>query len=181
MVARLYWVIRTSGDPAAIGDRVRGEVHRLDKDVATSSMRTLPQVVSVSLGPRRFNANLIGIAGLAGLALAVLGVYAVTAFAAGRRAREIGIRSTLGASASQIVRPLVRAELPSIGAGLVVGAVTAAAVTRASSGFLFGTSGMESSAILVVGLALGAAALAACYLPVRRVARADPLIALRIE
>lgn len=181
VAARIYWVIRATGDPRAIADRVRAEVHRLDKDVATSSTRTIQQLVAASVGSRRFNADLIGIAGVAGLVLAMIGVYGVTAFAAGGRAREIGIRVTLGATPPEIIRLFVRTELRAIVAGLLLGAGTAIAVSRALSPFLYGMRGVEPGVIAVVGGLLAGAALAACYIPVRRATRADPLTALRAE
>jgi len=177
--ARMYWVIRATGDPLAIADRVRAEVRRLDKDVAASSVRSIQQLLAESIGARRFSADLILIAAGAGLVLAMIGVYGVTAFSAGRRAREIGIRVTLGATSTEIVRLFVRGELRAIASGLLAGGIASLFVSRALSTFLFGIRGAELVVIVGVGGALAAAAVAACYLPVRRAARADPLIALR--
>src|SRR5256712_12226700 len=109
VAARMYWAIRTTEDPLAVADRVRSEVRRTDKDVATSSTRTMPQILAASIGSRRFNTDLIRIAGAAGVLLAIIGVYAVTAFSVSRRTREIGIRLTLGATSRQIVSALMNA------------------------------------------------------------------------
>jgi putative ABC transport system permease protein len=181
VAARMYWVMKTSPDAAAVADRVRAEVRGIDKDVATSSTRTMPQIVAASVGSRRFNTDLIGIAGAAGLLLAIAGVFAVTAFSVGRRTREIGVRLTLGATDRQVMRTLVGSELQSIAIGLAAGVCGALILSRVLSRFLFATSGVEPAVIAGVAAALMAAALAACYVPVRRALTIDPVAALREE
>ncbi|OLD20590.1 MAG: hypothetical protein AUJ01_03950 [Acidobacteria bacterium 13_1_40CM_3_65_5] len=181
VAARMYWAIRTTEDPLAVADRVRSEVRRTDKDVATSSTRTMPQILAASIGSRRFNTDLIRIAGAAGVLLAIIGVYAVTAFSVGRRTREIGIRLTLGATSRQIVQALMNAELRSMGIGLAVGVCGALAVSRVLSQFLFAAAGVEAAVIAAVAGVLAAAALVACLVPIRRATRADPVIALRAD
>jgi putative ABC transport system permease protein len=179
VAARMYWTIRTTSDPLAVAERVRTAVRRLDKDVATSSTKTMPQILAASIGSRRFNTDLIRIAGAAGLLLAMIGVYAVTAFSVGRRTREIGIRLTLGATTPQIIRGLMNAELRSVAIGLVVGICGALAVSRLLSRLLFGAAGVEPAVIAAVAGVLAAAALVACYVPVRRAHAIDPIAALR--
>jgi len=181
VAARTYWVIRTAADPMALADRVRAEIRRIDKDVAASSTRSMPQIVSASIGSRRFNTDLIRIAGGAGLLLAIVGVYAVTAFSVGRRMREIGIRLTLGATPRQILRLLIRAEYRPVAIGLAAGLGGAVLVSGAMSRLLFGPSDIDSAVIAGVAAALAAAALVACIVPIRRAIRSDPLVTLRAE
>jgi len=93
--------------------------------------------------------------------------------------REIGIRLTLGATPPQIIQALMNAELRSMAIGLAVGGFGASGVSRVLSRLLFASSGVEPSIVIAAGAALAAAALVACYVPIRRATRADPLIALR--
>ena len=181
VAARMYWVIRATGDAPVLADRVRAEVRRIDTEVAASSIRTMPQILSASTGSRRFNTGLIRIAAAAGLLLAIVGVYAVTAFAVGRRTREIGIRLTLGATPRQVRRLLIGAEIRSMAIGLAAGIVGALGVSRVMSRLLFASPGLDLSVIAAVAVVLAAAALVACVVPIQRAIRADPLVALRTE
>ena len=166
LAARMYWVVRAEGDPVAIADAVRQEVRRADGDVASSSLRTLEQLLEASVGTRRFNAGLLEILGLSGLALSMVGVYGVTAFAVRQRAREIAIRLACGATPSQVVRGILTSELPMIAAGLLAGGGVAAIAAR------------EAGVAVAVAATLGAVAVLACYLPARRAAATDPRSAL---
>jgi predicted permease len=181
VAARMYWVVRGDRDPSSLADPVRGAVRRLDKDVAASSLRTMPQIVTASIGSRRFNADLIAAAGAASLVLALLGVYAVTAFSLARRTREIGIRLTLGATPAQVLRPLLARELTSIGIGVAAGCAGAAGISVLLSRVLFDTPAFEPALIGASAAALVTAALLASYIPCRRALAADPVSALRAE
>jgi putative ABC transport system permease protein len=171
--------VRTKTEPLAIADSARKVVRTIDKDVATSSTRTIDQIVQSSVGSRRFTTDLLSIAGIAAVLLAVIGVYAVSAFSVGRRTREIGIRLTLGGTPSQVMRPLLRMELRWIAIGLAIGASGAVAVSRALSSVLFAAPGGNSLVIVAASAALAAASLIACCVPAWRALRIDPAIALR--
>jgi putative ABC transport system permease protein len=177
--ARMFWVVRTTGDPMLVADLIRDRVRRLDSQVATSSTRTLTALVAESIGSRRFNARLIGIAGVSSLLLALVGVYSVTAFSTTRRTREIGIRVALGARTGAVVRTVLAPEWLAIVVGLAIGAVGAAAIARMLTSVLFASGGVDVPMIGAAGAALAGAALVASYLPARRAARIDPLTALR--
>jgi len=179
LAARMYWVIRTAGDPTLVADSIRERVRRLDKDVATSSTRTITALVAESIGARRFNANLIEIAGLSSLLLAVVGVYSVTAFSTTRRTREIGIRVALGARPAEVVRSVLAAESMAIIVGLAIGTAGAAVVARLLEFVLFASGGGDASIIAAAVAMLAGSAAIASYLPARRAARIDPLTALR--
>ncbi|MDP9226699.1 MAG: ABC transporter permease, partial [Actinomycetota bacterium] len=179
LTARMYWVVRTAGDPMLVADSIRDRVRRLDKDVATSSTRTMTTVVAESIGSRRFNATLIEIAGVSSLLLALVGVYSVTAFSTARRTREIGIRVALGARPAEVVRSVLAAEWMAIGVGLAIGATGAAVVARMLASVLFASGGVDATMIAAAVAILASAASVASYLPARRAARIDPLTALR--
>src|SRR5262245_7914679 len=181
VAARIYWVVRTNDDPMAAADPVRAVVRHIDKDVATSSMRPIHEVLAASVGSRRFNTDLIEIAGAASLLLAIIGVYSVTAFSVARRTREIGIRLTLGARPQQVIGAVLAGEWRTIALGLLVGASAASAVARALSSVLFGASGGEPVVIAAAAAMLGLAAAIASYVPARRAVHAGPVAALRAE
>jgi ABC-type antimicrobial peptide transport system permease subunit len=172
-------VVETLQDPLKAADPVRAAVHRLDKDVATSSIRPMPLVLTASVGSRRFNTDLISVAGGASLLLALIGVYSVTSFSMTCRTREIGIRLALGARPAQILVIVLAAEWKPIALGLAVGALGGVLVARGLASVLFATSGVDALVIGVAAASLGLAALIASYLPARRAVRADPLSALR--
>jgi putative ABC transport system permease protein len=179
VAGRMYWVADTLEDPMKAADVVRAAVRRLDKDVATSSVRPMPQVLAASVGSRRFNTDLIGVAGAASLLLALIGVYSVTSFSMTRRTREIGIRLTLGARPDQILVNVLAAEWRAIAVGLAAGMTGGVIAARALASVLFASGGVEPLVIGAAAAALAVAALIASYLPARRAIRADPVAALR--
>jgi putative ABC transport system permease protein len=179
LAARMYWVVRTDRDPMLLADLIRDRVRRVDKDVASSSTRTMTALVAESIGSRRFNVNLIEIAGVSSLLLALVGVYSVTAFSTARRTRDIGIRVALGARPAELVRSVLAAEWTAIGVGLAVGGAGGAVVARVLASVLFDSGGADFTIIAAAAAILASAALLASYLPARRAARIDPLSALR--
>jgi putative ABC transport system permease protein len=181
VAARMYWVLKTDEEPMTVAESVRIVVRGVDRDVATSSTRSVPQIVSASIGSRRFSADLITIAGAASLLLALLGVYAVTASAIDRRTREIGIRLALGARRWQVIRAVLRTEWGAIAIGLAVGVGAATVVSEVLSSMLFASRGIEPAMIVSAAATLGLAAVVASYVPARRAVRQDPLETLRSE
>jgi predicted permease len=177
----MYWVVHTGGEPLAAAQAVRREVAQVDPSVPASFVRTMEQWMGASLETRRFNLALVQAFALAALLLAVVGVYATAASALAARTREIGIRTALGASRRAVVQLVLRAGLVPVGAGLAIGAGGALVAARALEGLLFGVTPRDPVSIALVVAVLGATAVAACYLPARRAARLDPLIALRAE
>ncbi len=181
IAARFYWVVKTADDPMTAAESVRAVVRSADKDVATSSTRSMSQLVTASIGSRRFTADLITIAGAASLLLALIGVYSVTAFSIGRRMREIGIRLALGANRWHVIRSVLRVEWAAIAIGLAVGAIAATVVSELLSSTLFASRGVEPPVVASAAAALGLAAVLASYIPARRATRQDPLTTLRSE
>jgi putative ABC transport system permease protein len=177
----LNLVVRTSGDPALIAKAVREAVHSMDPTQPVAG--ALPMVDSLSdvLVTERFSAIVMGaLAGL-GLLLAALGLYGVMAYTVSLRTGEIGLRMALGARPRDVFGLVLGRGIALALGGLAVGLGAAWALTRLLSSTLYQVDGADPAIFLAVALALGAIALLACYLPARRAARVDPMVALRIE
>jgi len=102
-------------------------------------------------------------------------------YAVSRRTREIGIRMALGAATGNVLRLVLKEGMSLVGSGVAVGLIVAAAVTRLLASFLYGVSPLDATTFVVIPLVLALAALLASYLPARRAAKVDPMIALRYE
>jgi ABC-type antimicrobial peptide transport system permease subunit len=139
----------------------------------------LSQVYAASLGSRRFNVILIGFFGITALALATAGVFGVMAYSVSRRTREIGVRVALGADSGDAVRMILGQGLRTIVIGVAFGIAGALILTRTVESLLFGVTATDPLTFASVTLLLAGAALLACYIPARRAARIDPMVALR--
>jgi macrolide transport system ATP-binding/permease protein len=165
----------------AVADAVRREVQALIPNMPAGAVRALSERLQASLAPQRSSASLLGALGLLGLLLACVGVYSVLAYAVARRRNEVGIRMALGASRSSVITLILREGFILIVAGAAMGLVLAAASTRFMTNQLFGVTPTDPLTYIAVTSVLIVTALAACYLPARRAARVDPLVALRYE
>jgi predicted permease len=170
----------TSGDTGQVVKAARGIVQQLDPEIP-ARFRTLSEVVSASLGSRRFNAILIGCFAITALVLATTGVFGVMAYSVSRRTREIGVRVALGAETGDVRGMILRQGLRTVLAGVAIGAVGSLALTRTVRSLLFGVSASDPLTFAAVTLVLVGAALLACYFPARRATRVDPVVALRCE
>jgi putative ABC transport system permease protein len=179
LVARMYWVFRTRDDPRQIESSVRNAVHGVDPDVATSSMRTLDALLQASLNPRRLNVRLLEYFGEMAMALSAMGVYAIAAFSVGARRRELAIRSAFGAGRRKLARLVFVEELRSVVVGLIVGLITALALSRFFSALIFGISPTDPATYVGVAIALLAVSALAVYVPARRAGLVDPVELMR--
>jgi putative ABC transport system permease protein len=173
--------VRTAGDPLGLALPIEAQVHAMDKDQPVSEVRTMEQWVAKSLAQIRFSSFLLmAFAGLA-LALAAVGIYGVMSYAVSQRTSEIGVRLAVGAEGRDISRMIVwdGGRLAII--GLTIGLVLAVALTRTIHSLLFQTAAADPLTFAVVVTVLGGFALLASYLPARRAARIDPLLALRAQ
>jgi predicted permease len=177
-----FAVIVKSDAPAAsiIGMATR-IVHELDPTLAVVRPRPLPELVSESVSRQRLHVVVLGFFAMAALLLAALGIHGVIAYSVSRRTREIGVRIALGADAMRVKTMVVRQGAVLVLSGIAIGAAGAIATTRLLRGFLFGVEPSDPRALMAGVTLLAAVALLACYLPARRAAAVDPLLAMRAE
>ena len=177
----LTLVVRTGSDPLSAVGEIRREVAQLDPELPVSNVASMDQVMSDSVAPQRFSAALLGsLAGL-GLLLAVVGVYGVLSYSVSQRSREIGIRLALGAARHDVLALVVGNGLKLLLIGVVAGTVAALLVTRLMSNLLFGISASDPLTFAGVAVFLSAVAFLASFIPARRAAKVDPMVALRYE
>jgi putative ABC transport system permease protein len=174
-------VVRGAAHPGALTQPVRQAIAEVDPEVAITTVALANQHLAFALLPQRLGALLLGLFGLLGLSLAALGIYGVMAYSVTQRTREFGIRLALGARAADITRMVVRQGMWIAAIGGVVGLLLAAAVTRLMQFLLFDVAPLDPATFAGVTLIVAVAAFIANWLPARRTARVDPLMALRSE
>jgi predicted permease len=172
---------RTAGDPRGLSGAVQNAVAAVDRDLPVFDVKTMEQRLLDSLSPRRFAMRVLGLFSAVALALAAVGIYGVMAQSVSQRTHEIGIRMALGADEPGVLRLVVRQGMTLAAVGLAVGAAGAVILTRLMTRLLFGVEPTDLATFAAAALALGGAALAACYIPARRATRVDPVVALRHE
>ena len=158
----------------------RGILQELNPEIP-AKFRTFSQVYSASLGSRKFNLILISSFGIVALLLALAGVFGVMAYSVSRRTREIGVRIAVGARPRDVVAMILGQGLRTIFIGLAIGLAGSLLLTRAMGSMLFGVTAADPMTFAAVVLLLIGAALLACYIPARRAAKVDPMVALRYE
>jgi putative ABC transport system permease protein len=181
MNGSMVLVVRTGSDPPNYATELRRQVSVMDKDLAVSDIASMEQVLSGSMASRRFSTVLLGIFAGLGLLLASVGVYGILSYSVAQRIPEIGIRLALGAGKRDVLNLIVGQGLRLGVLGLAIGAVTALALTRFMSSLLFGVSATDPLTYLCVAFLLGMVAFLASYIPARRAAKVDPMVALRYE
>jgi predicted permease len=180
-VPEMTLIARTPGGPDLALAEIRRELRALDKDLPVAGAETMHAHLDRALSQERLTASLLSGLGLLALALAVVGIYGVMSFSVAQRTREIGIRMALGAQAPDVLTMILRHAAILLGAGLAIGWAAAALVTRYAASLLYGVSPTDPWTFVAVSAVLAAAAILACYLPARRAARVDPMVALRYE
>jgi putative ABC transport system permease protein len=174
-------VVRASSDPATMTAAARGEVQAVDPNQPVYAVRTMEEVIDLSVSNRKLNMVLLSIfAGLATL-LSVVGIYSVMSYLVTQHTREIGIRVALGAQPANILRLVLGQGLSLTLVGVAVGALAAFGLSRLMSSLLYEVEGSDLTTYVSVSLLLTAVALLACYIPARRATKVDPLVALRYE
>jgi putative ABC transport system permease protein len=174
-------VVRTRGNPMAMAGIISKEVASQDPTLALFNVHPMLELVSAAQSRRRFQAALLGaFAGLA-LVLAAVGIYGVVAYWMSQRVREIAIRMAVGARQIDVLWLILRHGLVLTAGGLALGLAGTAVLGRFIGSLLFRTSAIDLWIYAIVCLLLAGVALLACYLPARRTARVDPMVALRCE
>lgn len=176
-----YFVLRTSGEPAALAQAVEHRLAGVDPDLRPARMQTMADLVSARLARPRFQMILIMVFAALALTLALVGVYGVLAASVAARRREIGVRLALGASARQVLGLVLQQGMVLAGAGVAIGALVALGVSRFATSLLYGVRASDPLTYGLVVLLVLTAAAAACLIPARRAARVDPMTSLRGE
>ena len=167
---------------ASVGTtRLRAVVRQARADAGVYNVATMAQLVSNSIVRPRLYATLLGAFAAVAVALAAVGLYSVMAFAVTQRTREIGIRMALGARRSAVMKLVIGQSLVLAAAGVALGLVASAAVTRYLEGMLFGVTPSDPMTFLAVSGLFVLVALAAAYVPARRASLVEPVIALKTD
>lgn len=173
-------VVRAPVDPASLIPSMRQAVRSLDPELPLN-FRTLDQIFSSSLDQRRFSLVIFVVFGVVALLLAAMGIYGVTTYTVAQRTQEIGIRMALGARMSHVLKLVLRNGMSLALIGAAIGLAGSFAITRVMSNLLFGVAPTDVVTFGVVSMILIAVAFVACFIPARRAAKVDPLVALRYE
>ncbi|HVH72176.1 MAG TPA: FtsX-like permease family protein, partial [Candidatus Dormibacteraeota bacterium] len=174
-------VARTSGDPVALLDAIRREIHSVDPNIAATDLVTMQQYMSLPLFPARTTGLLLGVSGFLALVLTSIGLFGVISYLASQRTHEIGVRIALGARRSDVLKLVVKHGLLLTGIGLAIGLGLAFGATQLLSSLLYGIGATDPATFIGVALLLGVVTVLASYIPARRAMRVDPMVALRYE
>jgi putative ABC transport system permease protein len=174
-------VVRTALDSGASAAELRGVVSAIDPTIPVDRIETMQQLVSGSVAEPRFRTIVLTAFSLLALAMASIGIYGVMNYLVIQRTREFGIRLSLGATPSDVLRLVLRRAAVLIGAGTCLGLAGSVLVVRLIANLLFGTAPLDPLTFAAVPILLAAVALAASCIPARRATRIDPIVALRNE
>jgi putative ABC transport system permease protein len=177
----LGYTVRTAGAPLAALGTVRAAVQSVDPNLPLAGVSTMDDLIGRSLGPRRFGMLLLAGFALLALVLASIGLYGVMSYMVTQRAREMGVRVALGASARDVVGLVLRQGVRLVLIGVGIGLVAALTLTRVMRTMLFDVSATDPLTFTVISLLLVGVAVLASYLPARRATIVDPVVALRTE
>ena len=181
LTSNQYWLVKSRTPPLALAPAVRQALRAVDPDVPATSLCSMDDYLQSSVSFRKFSLRLLAVFAAAALLLAGVGLYGVVSYGVSRRTQEIGVRMSLGALQSDILRMVLGEgmRLALLGAGL--GLLAALALTRTMKSLLFGVGADDPITFALITVLLLAAALAACWLPALRATRVAPVTALRSE
>ncbi len=174
-------LVETRGDPHLLADPIRNIIARLDSSTPVYLMTTLYEETQKLISGRATDAKVLGTLSLLGMVLAGIGLYGIVAFAVTRRTHELGVRMALGARSRDVLRVVIGPGLKLSLIGVGMGLIGSFVLSRALRASLLAVGPFDSLAFAGASLVLLGAALLACYLPARRAARIDPMVALRYE
>jgi putative ABC transport system permease protein len=177
----LTLAVQTETAPETLTAAIRAQTQALDRDQPVANVRTLGQLLDRTLSEAKFNLMLLGLFAVVALVLAAIGVYGVMSYAVTQRTREIGVRMALGAQPRSVLRLVIGQGMALVSVGVVIGVASAWALTRLMSTMLFETPATDPATFAAIALLLAGVALAACWIPARRAAKVDPMVALRCE
>jgi predicted permease len=175
----MAFVVRTEADPAATVPSLRRAAAELDPTLPLGGLRTMDEHLARSLSKPRFLTTLVGAFGALAVTLALIGIYAMMAWSVNERKQEFAIRSALGARGMTLSRLVLGKALILAAVGIAAGLAAAWLATGILSGLLYGIAPHDPAAFVLTPLIVGLVAVAACYVPVRRAIRVDPVSLLR--
>jgi ABC-type antimicrobial peptide transport system permease subunit len=179
--AQMNFTVRCAGDVGAVSAAVRQAVRAVDPTLPVTEMRTLGEQVERTFAREQLMARLSSVFGGVALVLACVGLYGLMTYAVLSRTGEIGLRMALGALPRNILQMILGESLRLVGFGAILGIGAAWVGTRWIAALLYGFSPTDPLTYAAVALLLAAVAVLACWLPARRAAKVDPMVALRAE
>ena len=174
-------VVRTAQTPADLAAGVRAALRPIAPNLPGNDFRPLQMLVDKAVSPRRFTVLLLGGFAAFALILASLGIYAVISYSVSQRTQELGIRMALGASARDLEGRIIGQTLALAAAGMILGGAASWLLSRAFTGMLFGVTATDPATFLGMVAVLTVVSAVAGYIPARRAARIDPMLALRAD
>jgi predicted permease len=174
-------LVRTSQESGAMLTRIRDEIWSLDRDLALTNFSTLDEALSHTTAQPRFNMILLGLFATVAILLAAVGIYGVMSYGVNQRTREIGLRISVGARKTDVIRQVLGEGLKLSSVGILLGVAGAFAATRALESLLFGVGTLDPATFTLVCLMSVLVGMAASYIPALRASRVDPVVALRHE
>ena len=194
-IGEMHFVLRSTSDPAALADQARLVVHALDSNLPITEIGTQSARAETTLGQERLYARLLSFFGVIALVLAAIGLFGVLAYSVSQRTKEIGIRMAFGAQVAQVIRLVIWQGMKLVLLGLAVSALIGYALKRLldrqyfapdswqqqMAQQLYGVEVSDPLTLLAIATLLTLVALLSCWLPARRAAKVDPLVALRYE
>lgn len=181
MVRYVSVVMRIAAEPEGLAAAVRNEVWSLDRDQPILQLATMNDMLLQAAAPRKLNMLVFGVFAGVALLLAAIGIYGVMAYSAAQRTHEIGIRLALGAKQADVLSLVVGQGLTLALIGVGIGLAASFALTRVMTSLLFDAGAADPLTFGLVSALLTGVALAACFVPARRAAKVDPMVALRYE
>lgn len=172
-------VVRTSLPVSVLESQIRREVQSVDPGLPVFNVRSMGEVMDVSLAPRRFSSAMVGGFAAIALLLASIGIYGLLAYMVGQRSHEIGIRVALGAQPSDILGLILRRGMLLSGADILAGLLLAAIAAPMIASLLYGVRPIDPPVFLAVPAVFLAVAVLASVVPARRAMNVDPILALR--
>ncbi|MGA9769123.1 MAG: ABC transporter permease [Blastocatellia bacterium] len=174
-------VIKSNTDTKQLASSVRGQIQAVDKDQPIYDVTTMEQIVASATLQQRFAMLMLGVFAAVALVLASVGIYGVMSYSVTERTHEIGIRMALGAQTSDVLRLVAKQGLLLTATGIATGMAASFALTRLMSSLLYSVTATDPVTFVVIPLILAGVALGACFVPARRAAKVDPMVALRYE
>ncbi|MGC1943101.1 MAG: ABC transporter permease [Candidatus Acidiferrales bacterium] len=171
-------VARTPLPVSLLESQIRSEIQTVDPSLPVFNIRSMTDVMDVSIAPRRFSAELVGVFAAVAMLLSSIGIYGLLVYMVGQRSREIGIRVALGAQRSDILTLILGKGLLLVGVGIAIGLVLASAAAPMIATLLYGVHPFDVTVFATVPLVLMFVAFLATYIPARRATMVDPIIAL---